>query len=481
MGFRRLRIAGFAGIDTQKGDFHENLSTSPDAVNFICENGAMRTAKGTEAYAPVLPLEGARLFQAFFRDDETQEDRERLMASGGGCLYALMDGGWVQIGAGYASDDWRAVNYRSEDRELILLVNGSDHIAAWDGKSAGAEAIVPVQGGDEIAFEHLTLLYERLWGAVHAQAPDRVYWSESFMPEDWEVNYDTPDAGGGFIDVATFDGSRIRAIVAAFDDVLIFKDKSMHRLNGTYPGEFSLTQVYGSEGTLAARTIVHTADRLYFLGSDGLCVYNGMSVSTLAHAGERKLTKIFERMNRAAIRNACAAIHGDTMYLALPLDGAEENSHVVEYRLSDGVCSVVTLGGVKDWLVKRDASGDRLLCLIGRMVYEYGKGRLLAGETIEARWTSPVVSMGTISARRTAGRIYLTVEAEEDGAAIILTMIGDGVKRSMRIELKKGVNLIRPRIRVRGRTFRFRIENADGCSLTLPDGMEILMEEDSDL
>ena len=81
MGFRRLRIAGFSGIDTQKGDFHENLSTSPDAVNFICENGVMRTAKGTEAYAPVLPVEGARLFQAFFRDDETQEDRARLMAS----------------------------------------------------------------------------------------------------------------------------------------------------------------------------------------------------------------------------------------------------------------------------------------------------------------------------------------------------------------------------------------------------------------
>ena len=276
--------------------------------------------------------------------------------------------------------------------------------------------------------------------------------------------------------MATFDGSRIRAVKATFDDVLIFKDKSMHRLNGTYPGEFSLTQVYGSEGTLAAKTIVNTAARLYFLGYEGLCIYNGMTVQTLMQAGERKLNGIWERMNREAITGACAAIFGDTMYLALPLDGAQENSHVIEYRLHDGVCSLVELPGVKDFLVAREETGERLLCLIGDRVYEYGLGGTLAGEAISARWLSPVIVPSSLDVKRTVGRLSLMIEAE-NGGAVLLGLTDGETERTAEVPLQKGVNLIRQRLRLRGRTFRFSIENVDGCALSLPDGLEILMEE----
>jgi len=476
MGFRRLKISGFRGLDTQKEAFHADASVSPEAVNFICADGVMRTAGGTREYAPQLPVEGARLFQAFFRENGSGAAGSMLMASGGGCLYALRDGAWKQIGTGFHSDEWEEVSYRKDDRELILMVNGQDGLIAWDGEQEQVSVMEAQQGGEPIRFAHLTLLYERLWGAVREEAPDRIYWSESFEPDNWEINYDTPDAGGGFADIATFDGSRIRAVKAAFDDILIFKDKSMHRLSGTYPGEFSLTQVYGSEGTLAAKTIVHTAARLYFLGSEGLCVYNGMSVQTLAQAGERKLTGIWRRMNRSAVNRACAAIFGDTMYLALPLDGAEGNSHVIEYRLHDGTCSLVALSGVRDWLVIREETGERLICLIGNGVYEYGTGGTLAGGAIEAKWLSPVIAPGTLDAERTVGRMSMMIEAETDGA-VRLGLMSGGRERMKEIKLKKGVNLIRQRLRIRGRTFRFRIENVDGCALKLPDGLEIFMEE----
>ncbi len=484
MGFKRLRIASFKGLDTHRGDFHDDLSTAADAMNFVCGDGVLQTVKGTAAYAPPLEVSGARLFQGFFRDAHTLADKRVLMASGGGRLYALTDGAWKCIGSGYASDAWRAVNYRSGSTERILMINGVDGMIGWDGVSAQAEKIDIRQGGEAINFEHLTLLYERLWGAVDAASPDRIYWSESFAPEDWEVNYDTPDAGGGFLDVATFDGSRIRAIVAAFDDVLVFKDKSMHRVSGTYPGEFSLTQVYGAEGTIAPRTIVHTADRLYFLGTDGLCVYNGMSVSTMAHNGDRKMESIWRRVNPEAMECACAAIYKDVLYLALPLDGAAQNSHVIEYRLREGSYSLISLSGVRDWLVLREGQDERLLCLLGVQVYEYGQGDRFADVQIQAHWLSPWVTMNTLSAKRTVGRLCMAVEAHStDGAVpeMMLSLIGGGKVRSRRIRLKQGVNLLRERIRLRARQFRFRIENVDGCRLVLPDGLEIILEEDSDL
>ena len=47
--------------------------------------------------------------------------------------------------------------------------------------------------------------------------------------------------------------------------------------------------------------------------------------------------------------------------------------------------------------------------------------------------------------------------------------------------MKLGLNEVRKRIKIRGRSFRFKIENIDGASLTLPAGMEIALEEDSDV
>ncbi len=484
MGFKRLRIAAFKGMDTHRGSYHDDLSTSADALNFVCSGGCMTTAAGTAEYAPSLPVAGVRLFQGFFRDADTMADKRVLMASGGGKLYALLGDAWKCIGSGYASDAWRAVNYRSGSTERVLLINGADGMISWDGAQEQVEKITVRQGDRELAFEHLTLLYERLWGAVDASAPDRIYWSESFAPEDWEVNYDTPDAGGGFLDVATFDGSRIRAVTAAFDDVLVFKDKSMHRVSGTYPGEFSLTQVYGAEGTISPRTVVHTADRLYFLGTDGLCVYNGMSVSSMAHGGDRRAELIYQRMNPSAIEGACSAICGDVMYIALPLDGADENSHVLEYRLREGTYSLISLAGVRDFLLLRDGQSERLLCLIGEKVYEYGAGDMLAGEQIEAHWLSPYVTMDTLAAKRTVNRLCMTVEAQSlDGQPpqMVLTLIGGGRRCTKRIDLKEGVNLLRERLRLRARQFRFRIENAKGCRLHFPDGLEIILEEDGDL
>lgn len=484
MGYKRVVIPAFEGIDQSRGEHGGQLGTSPDAENFVSRNGFLRTARGTQSVYPELPEACEGLRQAFFRDGETREETARLLAFGGGKVYALTGDQWKTLGSGFHGDGWSCVNYRHEAEDWFILTGGGV-MKYWDGKSAALMDLQPSQGGEAIAFEQLTLLYERLWGAVRREEPDRVYWSESFAPEDWELNYDTPDAGGGFVDAATFDGSRIRAIVAAFDDVLIFKDKSVHRLNGTYPGEFNLTRVYGSEGTLAAGTIVHTADRLYFLGADGLCVYDGMTVSSLAHLGERKLQAVWKRMNPAAIERARACIYDDVMYLALPLDGAVENSHVVEYSLKEGTYSLMRFAGVKDWLLLRQGQSERLLCLVGKQVYQYDSGTNFCGQAISAYWLSPEITLGTLASKKKVGRVYMSVNAQSIDAGkapeMKLSLLSGGKVRTKVIALKNGTNQVRKRIKIRGRSFRFRIENVDGNPLTVNRGMEIVLEEDSDL
>ena len=472
MAFETLKITAFKGVDQSRG-LYGDMSTSPDAVNMICRKGALSTARAMAAEQPAPPAGCVRLFQGFFRD-ESGADSRALVAAGGGHVYALVGGGWRDLGGGFRSDDWCAVNYRHEDEDWLILVNGQDKMQYWDGQSAALRAVDVRMGGEEVRFSRLTLIYERLWGAVTATEPDRVYWSDSFAPDNWELSAAQPDTGGGFMDVATFDGARIRAVLAAFDDVLIFKDRSMHRLNGTYPGDFSLTQVYGSEGTLAPRTIVHTASRLYFLGGDGLCVYDGMTVSSLTHGGDSRMKDVFARVNQRAVAAACAALWRDVIYLALPLDGATQNTHVIRYALSDGSWALMEIPGVLDFLLWREGQDERLLCLTMEGLFRLDEGQAALPA---ARGTTPVLPARVINRRR-LGRVSFPIEAEADGT-LTLTALSEGGQTRKTVRFGAGRSVIRQRLRLRGRSLRLRLESDSRVPFTLPDGMELDIEEES--
>lgn len=494
---RKLTIDEFTGIDQSRGIYSSNYGSSPDAKNFVCRDGRLYTCSGVSEYGNAAPesayeSSNGRIFQAFFRDSDGNDFSKIILALHGRFYAADLDClDWQPISAGFATNDWSAVNYRDEDHDWIIFTNGLDGARYWDGISDTTFPLRPTQGasgdipGTELLFSKLTLLNERLWGGVSASHPDRIYWSNTFDAEDWEFDYvDSSNNGGGFIDVATFDGSRIRAIVSAFDDILIFKDKSMHRLSGTYPGEFALTQVYGSEGTLAPRSVVFTGTALYFLSCEGLCVYNGTSVASLAENGDRRLKNIWNRINPSTIDRACAVMKGSVIHLAVPLDGSIINTHVIEYDVTTGIYSIIELPGVDDWLVIREGQKETLVCLNADKLYLYGSGYTFAGEPINAVWTSPEITLGSLSSKKSTGRIYMSVEAHsldvQKNPSIKLIFSSDKKLREKIIPLKNGINRLRKRVKVRGRTFRFSIENVDGNPLSINKGMEIRIEEDFD-
>ncbi len=502
-----LSITEFTGIDQSRGNHNSNYGSSPDAVNWISRYGKLYTAPGVTQHGSAAPesaheSSNGRLFQAYYRDASGNDSYRILMALHG--RFYVSDTTcqtWTPIAADFTSNDWHAVNYRDEENEWIILANGVDQARYWDGTSTAALPLNAVQGatsvdngdgtatttpGEQLTFSQLTLLYERLWGAVTAQYPDRIYWSDTFDPENWEFDT-TGDGtnGGGFLDVATFDGTRIRAVVAAFDDVLIFKDKSLHRLNGTYPGEFALTQVYGSEGTIAPRTIVHNGKLLYFLSSDGLCAYDGTSVTNLSTSGDRRLKDVWPRIAPSSLHLCCAVLKDNIIHLAVPLDGSATNTHVIEYDTVSGVYSLIALAGVDDWLLLREGQKETLLFLNADKVYRYGSGYTFYGSDINCSWISPEITLGNLASRKQTGRVYIKVSAvvRDVNAAttsLKLSMISGSKTRSKVIALTPGVNELRKRVKIRGRSFRFKIENQGGDPLEIYNGLTILLEEDFD-
>jgi hypothetical protein len=493
---RRLQVNEFHGVDQSAGVHNRDIASSPDAVNFVVQNGVLRTAGGIAAYGNAIPLipseylaeSKPRLFQAFFRD-VSGNDFTRIIAAINRRLYyfdtATSD--WVSIGP-VAKDGCDMVNYRHEATEWAIFTDGDGEAYYWDGTELVITEMNPTQGGEAIKFQQIALLYERLFGAVLRDTPDRLFWSESFGPEAWEPNVSNPDDSAGYADIATFDGSRIRAITTAFGDLLIFKDKTVHRIAGTYPGEWQVSQIFGSNGTLSPRSIVNAGTAVFFLSSDGLCKYDGSTVYTLKGIGDRKLKNTWANLNANAIDNACAVFYNNRIYLSVCLDPEESrNTHVIEYDVTDYTYSVVELPGVDDWLVLREGQKETLLAIIWNQVYRYDTGATFASEVnknINAVWTSPEFTGASLASKKRTGQVYLTVEAGcldvDRKPSMKLSMLSGDKVKSRVIPLEVGTQTIRKPVRIKGRSFRFKIENQNGDPLTVHGGFEVVIEEDFD-
>lgn len=489
---RKVVIPEFKGIDQSRGIYNKDYGTSPDAVNFIARDGVLRTAGGTAQYGPDItyttdsetPNSKPRLFQTYF-PDSSGNPVLHLIASFNRKLHLYNPGTntWSVVGT-VTKDGCDLVSYRNADSDWAILTDGNGATFKWD--HATNFAAMPVtQGGETIYFERIVLLYERLWGAVFKDAPDRIYWSKAYLPDDWEFTLSESEDEGGFLDLPTFDGSKVRAVETALGDVVVFKDRSIHRVSGTYPGEFQTSQVYGVKGTISPRTIINTGSKVYFLSNDGFCVYDGMSVSSLRSSGDQRLKDAWASMDFAKLDKACAVMYNNVIYLSVCLDDEESaNTHVIEYDTVSGYYSIVEAPGIDDFLVLRDGLQETLLAIAWNKVYRYDSGATLLGQPIEAVWTSPEIDFGTAASKKSVGEVYMRLESTsldpEADATVKLSMISGDKTRERIVTLKTGINIIKKRIRIRGRSFRFKIENTSGNPLTIYGGIEIMVEEDTD-
>ena len=479
-GDKIMDIDRFKGLDQSESDVNRDIRTSPDMVNFIIDRGVMQSAPGARQWTAAIPGGGVTTIMeaAYHREDGTTEFR--LIAGAGGRLYRLDGQEWIEVGSGYKSDRWDAINYRKNTEEWHIITNGAD---AVQYSAKDSEGYLPLEGAPAVG-SCIALSDERLWLGGVPDDQEVVYWSWDNDPNNWEVDLDHPEQGGGFIYIRTHDGTKVIAVKALLNDVVIFKDRSLHRIVGSYPGEYELVEVYGSAGPISENTIVSTGASVFFLCAEGLCVFDGMTVQTLALSnGDNRLIQLAGRINREAAQAACSVIHKNKMYVALPLDQSEVNNAVLIWDMTDNLYTLTTDYRADSWLIHHTEGGEKLLfARDGRIMVMEGDTN--DGAAMDAKWISPWFDAGTKSARKTSGRIYMSVEARSltgEKPRIKLTMESEKKKREKIVELKKeGLSVIRPRVKARGRMLRLGIETIDGARLTVHQGVQIRLESDED-
>lgn len=173
-----------------------------------------------------------------------------------------------------------------------------------------------------LAPKFLELYNNQLFLSGFSSALSSFYWSDIGEPEGV-----LPES---FAEVRTNDGDLITGMRAYLNDLIVAKERSLHKLSGENPDNFSLQQITDQYGCLSNRTMIVYNNTLLFLDSKGIIRYNGANLDVLSTRIEDKLL----RMNISAARQNAIAVHDrlkNQVIFFIPIDGATQNNFGIVY------------------------------------------------------------------------------------------------------------------------------------------------------
>lgn len=448
------------GVYQADGDTNVSVNYAFRAENIRTEQGLLASSLGTGRAFPSLgaPIETLERFHRRARPD----DPDVFVAAAGGAIYTYTMGteGWVKRAEGYSGNAWSCVTYEAvEDGDtvdILLMSNALDGMVAVFGSDLRVEKQTLTIGEDYagVKFAVLARYAERIWGTGAPGYPDSIFYSRPYDPLDWtgaKTDEETPEQGGGRIDQPTWDGDAFISLNPYGGYLMAVKPHSAYEIRGTDPSSFVITQAYGSDGPVQARTICTDRTNMFFLGHTGLGLYDGSSLQILS----RDVLHETMRMRMASDDvKATACVCGHVYYLALRVKESEgdvvgENNAVVEFDTERGTFMIRRGIRVKDffaldgvvYFTQADAPYDVL------RFNDPESGTYLA-QPIESLWETAWLDLGKAYMKRDFV-LRFTAEADADDVPVTFEMITD------RRNKKKTVLLQRRR-----KDYRVKIQNA---------------------
>jgi hypothetical protein len=418
------------------------------------------------------------------------ESSSALLVASGDKVYKINDDGTTSVlASGFTSDIFDFISTKIQDDECIIFCNGKDPTKVYNGttvrnllnrrpvydESGVLTGYVDGDGNSKSLTDEITTLapvgrftelhYERVWTAKD----NMVYFSSAtvkgFDPDDWTTPTDEVESNqhGGFIDMITNDGSKIVGLKVVFDDVLVFKNKSLFKIFGTYPGNYTKIQLFTSSGAIADKSIVAGQGKAFFLAKDGIFQYDGTNVVSI----HEKIRDTFRTINQSAMDKAVGTWYKGKYILAVPEGSSTENNLVIEYSPVIGAFMFVRgitvnhFAEFEDKLLYADNSGN---------LYEYGTGSTFNGTAINMAWETGLNSRNQ-NGLKNIETIYFIGNGN---GKVRITCITERGERSTELQLTGTDAPYKPKLKHKGRLIRFRFENVDGSYVEIKSPQSIL-------
>jgi hypothetical protein len=453
------------GVYQAAGDTNINSDYAYRAENMRTELGLLATAYGTSRAFPSLgaPVETLARFYRRTRPD----DPEVYVAAAGGAIYTYTLGteGWVKRGEGYLSNCWSYVTYEAaengETTDILIMSNEKDGMVAVYGSDLRVEKKSLNIGAKyaEVKFAVLSRHAERIWGTGATGYPDSVFYSQPYKPFDWTDVPETPELGGGVINQPTWDGDSFIALEPFGGYLLAFKNRSLFEIRGTDPASFTITQGYGTDGPVQARTICTDGLQTFFLSQSGVGVYDGTTMRILSRDA------LYETMRKRVTgtdtkSTACVCDH--VYRLALRVredddDAIEENNTVIEFDAERGTFMLRNGMRVKDFFVMDGVvyctQADEPYDVLN---YDDPEAAGYMGQPMQTVWETAWMDLGKAYIKRDF-ELMFTADADANDVPIDISIITDRRARTKTVLLQKRRKDYRVKIQNSGVRVKMRI------------------------
>ncbi|MDL2225299.1 hypothetical protein LJC20_03700 [Eubacteriales bacterium OttesenSCG-928-M02] len=453
-----LTFGKFSGMDQSASQLDTPLHATHDAQNVEVRGGVLYTCNND---ALAYDVGKGPICTLIDRVEAGEENRplSRLYAATDDGIYRRKDDGtWedAQVFAGQQSGRYDVCNYSVGEVYYTVFANGVDQMGVWNGHGQAEQL------GPDTRFLSVCLHYERMWGTGNRNNHQRVWYSNAYTANDWYGK------GSGSVDVYSPNTARTIAVRSYYNELVVFKDREIFRIYGTYPGEFGIAKVMGDYGPVNPQSIVSCMDRVYYMSErDGICYYDGLRTRPLM---DEKLREFF--MNpQLNLENCCGIAKGGKLYFALDEDGDGINDCAIQYDTIR-----------KSYLLYRGIQANCFLLREDEILYGSNDGRiyrlLSAEEGIRRRayWRTPRQDLGAKYVKKCATVLY--AHAQGEGELRIIADFGERV-REKKMQLTEALTPIRVAIPALGRTVQFTFENVEGSHFIL-HSPQIALEVDED-
>ena len=446
------------GVYQAEGDTNINVNYAYRAENMRTERGLLATAYGVSAAFPSLGAPIGTL-ERFYRRTRP-DDPDVYVAAAGGAIYTYTMGteGWIQRASGFSSDTWSAITYEALDAgqavDVLILSNALDGMICVYGNDLRVAKKTLTIGDDyaNVKFAQLGWHAERVWGTGAPGYPDSVFYSKPYDPFDWAGVAETPETGGGVINQPTWDGDSFIALTSFGGYLLAVKQHKVFEIRGTDPSNFTISEAYGTDGPVEARTICTDRTSMLYLASGGIGLYDGSTTRLLSRDALYETMRL--RMpGMEGKATACVCDH--VYYLALCVrenegDFLTENNAVIEYDTERGTFMLRKGIRVKDFY----ALGGTVYFTQADSPYQVLRYNDPAssdymGVAMDCLWETAWLDLGKAYLKRDF-ELRFTAEADESDLPVEITITTDRRSKKRVVLLQKGRRDYRVKIQLAG-------------------------------
>ncbi len=217
-----------------------------------------------------------------------------------------------------------AFNYRLMSEDVIIFCSETDNMVVWNGVDQPDEIL------DAPKILSCAVHNERLF-ATTAEDPNMLWFSDDLNPTNWSVGLN--DAG--YIQLADERG-KILKVVSFGGYLYVFRERGISRLTANgLQSEFYLGHCYVSSGRIFEKTIAVCGDRIVFVASDGVYVFDGANTTRILENIDGLITvggNCSSEFFNGKYYLSCKVNFNDASYA----DSQEQVNCILEYDIHNG-------------------------------------------------------------------------------------------------------------------------------------------------